>query len=103
MKNKKLPPTGLRQITYFPRHNTGDGTARNVSLKCESISIPGRNIDTTPDTNIYIQPERSQQGFLLQTLTATFQCSSDMREKIFFETWQQLSFNPNTWAMGYYK
>jgi hypothetical protein len=25
-----------------------------------------------------------------------------MREKLFFETWQRLAFDPQTWALGYY-
>ena len=25
-----------------------------------------------------------------------------MKEKKYFETWQRLTFNPQTWAMGYY-
>ena len=25
-----------------------------------------------------------------------------MKERRFFETWNRLSFNPHTWAMGYY-
>ena len=25
-----------------------------------------------------------------------------MREKKYFETWQRLAFNPQTWAIGYY-
>ena len=25
-----------------------------------------------------------------------------MREKLFFETWQRLAFNPQTWSLGYY-
>ena len=32
---------------------TGSNTAREVSLKCDQISMPGRNIDTAPDNNIY--------------------------------------------------
>ena len=31
----------------------GDGTVRATGLKCESITFPGRNMDTTDDINIY--------------------------------------------------
>ena len=31
----------------------GEGVDRKTSLRCQSISFPGRNLDTTPDTNIY--------------------------------------------------
>ena len=52
----------------------GDGTARSVSLKCEHISMPGRNIDTAPDTNIYGSNREIAQGFSFADIDATFQC-----------------------------
>ena len=86
-----------------PRLATDNRGARNVSLKCESISFPGRNIDTTTDTNIYGPTREIASGFSFADITATFQCSSDMNEKIFFERWQESSFNINSWAMRFYK
>ena len=86
-----------------PRLATDNRGARNVSLKCESISFPGRNIDTTPDTNIYGPTREIATGFSFADITATFQCSSEMNEKIFFERWQEASFNINSWAMRFYK
>jgi hypothetical protein len=105
-----LPPTGSRGspgignniFTKIMGEMLGDGTVRATGLKCESISMPGRNIETTPDTNIY-GPERNiATGFTFADVTATFQCSSDMKEKKYLETWQRLAYNPQTWAMGYY-
>jgi hypothetical protein len=105
-----LPPTGSRGspgignniFTKIMGEMLGDGTVRATGLKCESISMPGRNIDTTPDTNMY-GPERNiATGFTFADITATFQCSSDMKEKKYLETWQRLAYNPQTWAMGYY-
>ena len=80
----------------------GDGTVRKTGLRCESISFPGRNLDTTPDTNIYGPTREIVSGFSFAEVTGTFVCSSDMREKLFFETWQRLAFDPQTWALGYY-
>jgi hypothetical protein len=80
----------------------GDGTVRKTGLRCESISFPGRNLDTTPDTNIYGPTREIVSGFSFAEISATFVCSSDMREKLFFETWQRLAFDPQTWALGYY-
>ena len=31
-----------------------------------------------------------------------FQASADLRERVFFEKWQELAFNPRTWNVGYY-
>ena len=80
----------------------GDGTVRATGLKCEAIELPGRTIDTTPDTNIY-GPERNiATGYTFADITGTFQLSSDLKEKKYFETWQRLCYNPQTFAMGYY-
>jgi len=80
----------------------GDGTVRKTGLRCESISFPGRNLDTSPDTNIYGPTREIVSGFSFAEISATFVCSSDMREKLFFETWQRLAFDPQSWALGYY-
>ena len=50
-------------------------------LNVNSISFPGRNIDTTPDTNIYGPTREIASGFSFADIDATFQCGSDMREK----------------------
>ena len=80
----------------------GDGTVRKTGLRCESISFPGRNLDTSPDTNIYGPTREIVSGFSFAEISATFVCSSDMNEKLFFETWQRLAFDPQSWALGYY-
>ena len=80
----------------------GDGTVRKTGLRCESISFPGRNLDTSPDTNIYGPTREIVNGFSFAEISATFVCSSDMREKLFFETWQRLAFDPISFDVGYY-
>ena len=42
-------------------------------------------------------------GFSFAEVSATFRCSSDMREKLYFESWQRQSFNTQTWSMQYYE
>ena len=79
-----------------------DQTARKTALRCQSFSFPGRNLDTAPDENIYGPTREIVQGYSYADVTAVFQCSSDMKEKRFFETWQRLAYNPQTWAMQYY-
>ena len=75
---------------------------KEVSLKCENISFPGRNIDTITDTNIYGPTREIASGFSFAELTGRFQCSSDQREKQYFEAWQKQSFDTRTWSMNYY-
>jgi len=94
-----LPPTGGQNNPDRAGLSRG---VREASLKCENIAFPGRNIDTTPDTNIYGPTREIATGFSFAELSARFQCSSDMKEKLFFESWQKQSFNSQTWSMGYY-
>ena len=109
-----LPPTGARGtasnggdvtniFTKIMGQNNGDGTVRTTSLRCEAISFPGRNLDTTPDPNHYGPTREVVNGYSYAPISATFQCSSDMKEKKYFETWQRLAYNPQTWSMGYYE
>ena len=84
------------------QENTGEGTTRKTGLQCESIEFPGRNLDTTPDVNIY-GPERNiVSGLSYADITGVFQCSTDLREKIFFETWQRLAYDNQAWNLEYY-
>ena len=106
-----LPPQGTRGkpqgalsniFAKVMQENTGEGTTRKTGLQCESIEFPGRNLDTAPDTNIYGPTREIVSGYSYAEITGIFRCSSDMREKSFFETWQRLAYNPQTWSMGYY-
>ena len=80
----------------------GEGIDRRTSLRCQSISFPGRNLDTTPDTNIYGPTRDIVTGFSYGEINGTFLCSSDLREKEFFELWQSQAFSPETWSLKYY-
>ena len=100
-----FPPVGKSRTNNMSQAMAtmvGDGTARKTALRCQSFEFPGRNLDTAGDTNIYGPVREIVQGFSFADTTAVFQCSSDMKEKKFFETWQRLAYNPQTWAMQYY-
>ena len=106
-----LPPQGSRGkpkgalnnvFSLVMQENTGEGITRKTGLQCESIEFPGRNLDTAPDTNIYGPTREIVQGYSYAEITATFRMSSDYKEKKFFETWQRLAYNPQTWSLGYY-
>ena len=73
-----LPPQGTRGkpqgalsniFAKVMQENTGEGTTRKTGLQCESISFPGRNIDTAPDTNIYGPTREIAQGYSYADIT----------------------------------
>jgi len=76
---------------------------REISLRCETVTLPGRNLSSTPDTNVH-GPLREVVNNVnyADSVTMVFQASADLRERVFFEKWQYLAFNPKTWNVGYY-
>jgi len=80
----------------------GGSYGPDLDLRCESISFPGTNVRTVPDTLRYGPAREQGQGMTYGPFTATFICSPDLREKVWFESWQQLIVNHNTWEVNYY-
>ena len=90
-----LPPRGASASMM--------GEARKVSLRCESLTIPGRNLTTLTDSNIYGPTREIVDGVTYaEDIEMVFQSSGGLDERVFFESWQELTFNPRTWNIGYY-
>ena len=77
--------------------------ARRISFRCDSITMPGRNLRTQMNGNIYGPTHEMVQGQTFADVEATFYCGSDMAEKYFFEEWQKVSYNPQSYDLNYYK
>ena len=108
-----IPPSGVRGTgsagtanPYVAIFNTlsGDGTLRNTIFNCESFSFPGKNLSSAPDTNLYGPEKEVVNGENFGDITSTFYCSSDLREKRFFNAWQALATSSvdGGFALGYY-
>ena len=79
------------------------GTAKTVSLRCETVNLPGRNLNTTTDGNPYGPTREIVDGVTYaEDITMTFQASSGLEERVFFEKWQELAFDKQTWNVRYY-
>ena len=78
-------------------------TARRVSFRCDTISMPGRTLRTQVNANIYGPQHDIVQGQVFPPVQATFYCGTDMAERLFFEEWQKISYNPYTYDINYYK
>ena len=81
----------------------GGGGGREVSMRCESVLLPGRNLNTLTDGNPYGPTREVVDGVTYaEDISMTFQASSGLDERVFFENWQELAFNKQTWNVGYY-
>ena len=78
--------------------------SRSISLRCETVTLPGRNLATAQDTNIYGPTREIVEGVTFaEDISMTFQASSDLKERVFFENWQRQAFNEKSWDVGYYE
>jgi len=74
----------------------GFNGTRKMSLRCDQISFPGKNLRTTPTTAIdYGPPREMAQGAIFGEVTLSFYASSDHRERVLIQEWQELIFNTN--------
>ena len=77
--------------------------AQEVSLRCESILLPGRNFNTLTDGMPYGPTREIVDGVTYaEDITMTFVASAGLNERVFFEEWQKLAFNEETWNVGFY-
>ena len=92
-------------VEIFPpkKHPNLSSWKADIFLRCESIILPGRNLSTTPDSNIH-GPLRTvvNNANFADSINMVFQVSNDLRERVLFEKWQELAFNKVSWNVGYY-
>ena len=93
--NFKIPTLG------YALTNMG-GKMEALNLFTSACQIPSRDI-VSSEFKEY--GEVRHLGFNHQhaDLTINYYCSEDLRERSFFEQWQDVIFNPRNKRMGYYK
>ena len=95
--------TGTSLLNVFSGMGSSAGESRNVSMRCESCILPGTNVTSSPDTNPYGPVREIAESVTYATeVSMTFQASSDLKERLFFEKWQKKCYNPTSWNIGYY-
>ena len=101
--NSALTQSSTENFDKFQVNDVPKRDIAEISLRCESVTLPGRNLSSTPDTNIH-GPLREVVNNVnyADSVNMVFQASSDLRERVFFEKWQYKVFNPTTWNVGYY-
>ena len=70
-------------------------SARSLSLRCESAQLPGRTFETATKKMGSAPVEYFPYHTNYQMSTMTFIVTSDMNEKVFFDSWMDI-VNPTT-------
>ena len=105
------------EVLIFPPAKLGGGQQQNIfggmerqsdlrkiSLRAQNVTLPGRNLATVQEGNVYGPDREIVEGVTYaDEISMTFQASSGLDERIFFENWQRLAFNEKTWNIGYYR
>ena len=104
------PPQGQQYSNLLSSVFGGGGSSmndtrqlKNLTIHCESVSFPGQNIATTDDTNIYGPVRQVAEAVNYgDNVQLTFQASSGLQEREFFEDWHRKIYNEQNWNMQYY-
>ena len=76
---------------------------RHTSFKVVSASIPGKNLRTTTDENVYGPTYQMAQGVTYaETISMTFYLSGDHFERTYFMNWMDMIYSPTTYNLEYY-
>tara|TARA_Y100000389_G_scaffold29280_1_gene24952 strand:- start:2837 stop:3418 length:582 start_codon:yes stop_codon:yes gene_type:complete len=79
----------------------GVASSNDISLLCKDVQLPGRQIITN-ERRIGLQFEKVAYGYAVQDINMTFHVMNDYGIKKYFETWQNLAVNQDTFEIGYY-
>ena len=104
------------EVLIFPPAKLGGGQNQNVfggmerqsdlrkiSLRAQNVTLPGRNLATVQEGNVYCPDREIVEGVTYaDDISMSFQASSCLDERVFFENWQRQAFNEKTWNIGYY-
>ena len=91
-----LSKSGVAQASHFEVYIFGSkaGGGRDLALRADSVNIPGRTIATTEHRFINYGPlSKVPYSQVYGDLNVSFIMSEDMREKSFFEEWQNEMVN----------
>jgi len=79
------------------------GDNRLVSLRCESCEIPGRNMRTEANENVYGPSYEIAHGLTLSgEIQMVFLLDSAYEIQQYFDEWQKKIYNENSYDMNYY-
>lgn len=82
--------------------NNTKGQVESLTMFVENAQIPQRDIYST-EYRVHGEKREIAVRHEHTDLTLSYYCSEDLRERKFFEQWQNVIFNPFTKQHGYYK
>ena len=95
---------GMAQANMFqvilPSIPGSNISANEINILCSSATLPGRQIQTA-DRLIGTVSEKVATGSVTDDVTFSFRVLNDYGIRKYFETWQNIAYNPTTQEIGY--
>lgn len=85
----------------IPVPGTGAEHTRALALMCDSVTLPGYNIASTP-INVYGEATEMPYNRTFEPVTMTFYCDNRMNIKNILEGWAASIIDPDTRVVRYY-
>lgn len=99
-----------------PAGSAAEVDARHLAFRVDNVEIPGRTMQTIPYNSDYGPLRKIPYNAMYVDITTSIICSDDLRERLFFEHWQNQvigvssmhqnsgsrSKGPGMWTTGYY-
>jgi len=101
----RLSQSSQEEILSFKSNNDmvnyQNNNGRRVNAFCKSINMPEREV-VMKETRHNGPPRKFAIDFKSAAITATFYCDKFLRERTYFELWQQSAFSLKTFNYNFY-
>ena len=101
---KGIARTNLFEVKLNPPgqvNNADMGSA--LILRCESVAMPGLNLSTVEDVNLYGPTRDIVDGVTYaDEISMTFLMDKTHEIRKYFQSWMELAYDPNSWNLNYY-
>ena len=90
-------------INFPPGFSPDTERDKSIILRAQSVSMPGTNLSTVTDNNIYGPDRNIVSGVTYANeVSVTFLLDSQMKIRTYFEDWQKLTYDEKSWNLKYY-
>ena len=79
----------------------GNGVFGDMAMYCKTATMPGRSFQTVEQRQFGI-PYKIPYTASYEDVSFTFTLSEDLKERLYFEKWQEKMFNASNATMNYY-
>ena len=94
----------LKPIEYNRGLYSTNVAGPELELRVQSVTMPGKNITTTPNENTYGPSYEMANGIsYAEELSVTYILDTDHRVREFFNKWQDRIVDPASYDLSYYK